>query len=70
LQIENLVFREGLQWIKLILNADLLSEMRMNDILDEAVQLCNIVGKSVVRTKANLKSEKSTIKPQEKAKPK
>jgi four helix bundle protein len=45
--------RESRSWIKLIVKADLLPETRMAPILDEAQQLCNIVGKSIVTAKAN-----------------
>ena len=45
--------RESRCWIKLILKANLLSEERMRDLLDEANQLCNIVAKSIVTTKTS-----------------
>ena len=45
--------RESRSWIKLIMKADLLPETRMAPLLDEAQQLCNIVGKSIVTAKAN-----------------
>jgi four helix bundle protein len=45
--------RESRSWIKLIVKADLLPESRMAPLLDEAQQLCNIVGKSIVTAKAN-----------------
>ena len=45
--------RESRSWIKLIVKADLLPEPRMAPLLDEAQQLCNIVGKSIVTAKAN-----------------
>ena len=45
--------RESRTWIKLIIQADLLPEQRMSKLLDEANQLCNINGKSVVTAKAN-----------------
>jgi four helix bundle protein len=45
--------RESRCWIRLILKADLLSESRMNSLLDEANQLCNITAKSIVTAKAN-----------------
>lgn len=44
--------RESRTWIKLILKARLLPEHRMGDILDEANQLCNIIGKSIVTAKS------------------
>jgi len=45
--------RESRSWIKLIVKAELLPESRMVPLLDEAQQLCNIVGKSIVTAKAN-----------------
>ena len=39
--------------IKLIVQADILPEQCMSELLDEANQLCNIIGKSVVTAKAN-----------------
>ncbi len=47
--------RESRTWIKLILKVELLPEQRMMQLLDEANQLCNIVGKSIVTAKANQK---------------
>ncbi len=45
--------RESRCWIRLVLKADLLPESRVFELLDEAIQLCNIVGKSIVTAKAN-----------------
>jgi four helix bundle protein len=45
--------RESRSWIKLIVKAEMLPESRMAPLLDEAQQLCNIVGKSIVTAKAN-----------------
>ena len=45
--------RESRSWIQLIVKGDLLPELRMAPLLDEAQQLCNIVGKSIVTAKAN-----------------
>ena len=50
--------RESRSWIRLILKADLLPEPRMTPVLDEAQQLCNIVGKSIVTAKANQQKAK------------
>ena len=47
--------RESRTWIKLILRSELLPSERMSDLLDEANQLCNIIGKSVVTAKSNLR---------------
>ena len=46
--------RESRVWIKLILKADMLPADRIEPLLDESNQLCNIIGKSVVTAKANL----------------
>ena len=43
--------RESRSWIRLIIEAELLSERRMAGLLDEVQQLCNIVGRSVVTAK-------------------
>ena len=48
--------RESRSWIKLILKAELLPEPQIAPLLDEAQQLCNIVGKSIVTAKANQKN--------------
>src|SRR5713226_9433195 len=36
--------RESRCWIRLIIKAELLPEHRLNDLLDECCQLCNIFG--------------------------
>lgn len=46
--------RASRTWIKLILKSELLSDDRISPLLDECIQLCNIIGKSVVTAKANL----------------
>ena len=46
--------RESRTWIKLILKSDMLPADRIEPLLDESNQLCNIIGKSVVTAKANL----------------
>lgn len=46
--------RESRTWLKLILKSDMLSAGRKEPLLDEANQLCNIIGKSVVTAKASL----------------
>ena len=51
--------RESRVWIKLILNSDMLSVDRIEQLLDESNQLCNIIGKSVVTAKANLKQKQT-----------
>ncbi|HZN66084.1 MAG TPA: four helix bundle protein [Tepidisphaeraceae bacterium] len=45
--------RESRVWIRLIIKAKLLKETTLADLLDEANQLCNILGKSVVTAKRN-----------------
>ena len=39
--------RETRYWLRLIVRADLLPEQRLEKVLDEADQLCKIVGQSV-----------------------
>ncbi len=46
--------RESRTWLKLILKSDMLPAGRKEPLLDEANQLCNIIGKSVVTAKASL----------------
>ncbi len=43
--------RESRMWLRLIIKSDLLSEKRIATLLDEANQLCNIFGQSVVTSK-------------------
>lgn len=50
--------RESRTWIRLIIKAQLLSSARTSSLLDEAEQLCNIVGKSIVTAKDNLRKTK------------
>ena len=45
--------RESRLWLRMIIKANLLPGMRLADLLDEANQLCNILGKSVVTAKRN-----------------
>ena len=45
--------RESRFWLRLIIRRELLSEHRLAELQDEATQLCNIVGQSVVTAKAN-----------------
>ncbi len=49
--------RESKSWIKLIIKANLLPEKRILDLLDEAKQLCNIIGKSIVTAKRTCPSQ-------------
>ncbi|MEO8272160.1 MAG: four helix bundle protein, partial [Aureliella sp.] len=50
--------RESRTWIKLILKFEMLEEERILPLLDECIQLCNIIGKSVVTAKASLQKPK------------
>jgi four helix bundle protein len=50
--------RESRTWIKLIIKSEMLADQRILPLLDECVQLCNIIGKSVVTAKANLERRK------------
>lgn len=45
--------RESRCWIRLIIKAELLPEVRMSDLLDECDQLCRILGQSIVTAKRN-----------------
>jgi four helix bundle protein len=49
--------RESRCWIRLILKANLLPDSRMNSLLDESDQLCNIIAKSIVTAKTNRNQE-------------
>lgn len=48
--------RESHCWLLLILKAELLTEHRLSDLIDECIQLKNIIAKSIVTTKANMAS--------------
>jgi four helix bundle protein len=45
--------RESRAWLRLIIRSALLPAVRLEELLDEATQLCNIVAKSVVTAKNN-----------------
>ncbi len=45
--------RESRCWLRLIVKAELLPEMKLKELLDEANQLCNIVGQSIVTARKN-----------------
>lgn len=45
--------RESRAWIRLIIKTDLLPNSRMESLLDEATQLCNILAQSIVTAKEN-----------------
>jgi four helix bundle protein len=46
--------RESRCWIRMIIKAELLTEMRLAQLLDECEQLCNIIAKSILTAKSNL----------------
>jgi four helix bundle protein len=52
--------RESRAWLRLIIRAALLPAARLEILLDEATQLCNIVAKSVVTAKNNKSRNRST----------
>jgi four helix bundle protein len=39
--------RESRNWLRYIVKTDLLPGQRLADLIDEATQLCNIIGKSI-----------------------
>jgi len=43
--------RESRCWIRMIIKTELLPQARLTEILDEATQLANIIGQSIVTTK-------------------
>jgi four helix bundle protein len=45
--------RETRYWLRLISKSQLLPDARMAELLDEALQLCRILGQSIVTTKDN-----------------
>jgi four helix bundle protein len=47
--------RESRCWVRLIIRAKLLSERKMSGVLDEATQLCRILGKSLATAKRTTK---------------
>jgi len=47
--------RESLCWIRMISKMEMLPETRLGDLLDEASQLCRIIGQSIVTTKGYTK---------------
>jgi four helix bundle protein len=46
--------RETHCWLLLIVKAELLPEQRLDNLVDECVQLKNIIAKSIVTTKSNM----------------
>lgn len=47
--------RETRCWIRLIIKMNLLAKERLTNLLDEAEQLCRILGQSIVTAKENIK---------------
>ena len=45
--------RESRLWLRMIIKAELLPEVTLSDLLDEADQLCRILGASVATAKRN-----------------
>jgi four helix bundle protein len=50
--------RESRSWIRLIVKTELLPEHRMNELLDECDQLCNIIGQSIVTARENKENKR------------
>ena len=55
--------RESRCWIRLIIKAELLTESRMTELLDECDQLCKIIGKSLVTAKTKRTTDNDCEKP-------
>jgi len=53
MQIAKCELRETCFWLRFIVKAELLPKTRMEQLLDEAGQLSDIVGKSVVTASGN-----------------
>ncbi|MGI9518246.1 MAG: four helix bundle protein [Pirellulaceae bacterium] len=51
--------RESRCWLRMIRKAELLTAARVNSLLDECAQLCNIIGKSVVTAKSSQAANKT-----------
>ena len=49
--------RESLAWLRLIVEAELLPEMRLSGLTDECDQLCKIIGRSRLTAKGIAKTE-------------
>ncbi|MBI2807032.1 MAG: four helix bundle protein [Planctomycetes bacterium] len=49
--------RETRYWLRLVVKTGLLPSTKMNELIDEATQLCNIFGQSIVTCKGIKKSE-------------
>jgi four helix bundle protein len=53
--------RESRCWLRMIVKAELLSETKLKDLLEESNQLCNILGQSILTARQN-ESNKTTTK--------
>ena len=53
LQIVLKELRESLYWFRLIQRSQILKYNKLDNIIDEAEQLCNIIAKSIITTKTN-----------------
>ncbi len=49
--------RESRVWLRLIVKADLIKEVRLTELIDEAEQLGRIIGKSIVTVKGQIKQD-------------
>jgi four helix bundle protein len=49
--------RESRCWLRMTMKGRLLPEARLSSLLDECEQLCNIIAKSLVTAKTNLRSK-------------
>ena len=54
--------RETFGWLRFIPMAELLAETRMNDVIDECLQLCRILGKSVATAKEERGSDSMILR--------
>ena len=51
--------RESRTWIRLIIRTEMLPEQRLDELLDECNQLCNIIAQSIVTAKEKKRSAAS-----------
>jgi four helix bundle protein len=55
--------RESRCWLRFIIKSDLLPEARMSELVDESDQLCNIIAKSILTARRNLKQRMPKAEP-------
>ncbi|MCI0356040.1 MAG: four helix bundle protein [Acidobacteria bacterium] len=55
--------RESRCWLRMVVRAELLPEPRLGDLLDEADQLCKIVGQSVNTARGNPRKDREKEPP-------